>query len=87
MGVVMITKTIKIGNSRGVRIPKSITEQCSIDNEVELEVKNNRIIIKPTSNKRVDWDKAFKLMHENKDDILLDEEYLRKQSTWDNEGW
>jgi len=83
----MITKVIKIGNSRGIRIPKSIIEQSSIDSEVELEVKNNTIIIKPIYNRRDNWDKAFKKMSANKNDILLDEEYLEKQSTWDTDEW
>jgi len=26
-------------------------------------------------------------MSKNKDDIWLDEEYLSKQNTWDNEEW
>ena len=83
----MITKVIKIGNSRGIRIPKSIIEQSNIENEVELEVKNGNIIIKSVHKKRDNWDKAFNLMSANKDDILLDEEYLDKQSTWDNDEW
>lgn len=83
----MITKIIKIGNSRGIRIPKSIIEQTRLKNEVELEVKNSSIIIKSVQNKRKNWDNAFKLMSVNKDDILLDSEYLDKQNSWDNDEW
>ncbi|MEE9431365.1 MAG: AbrB/MazE/SpoVT family DNA-binding domain-containing protein [Melioribacteraceae bacterium] len=83
----MLTKVIKIGNSRGIRIPKSIIEQSGLNNEVELEVKNDRIIIKSVSNKRQNWDSAFKEMAKNKDDILLDVKNLCKQNTWDKEEW
>ena len=83
----MITKVIRIGNSRGIRIPKSVIEQSGINNEVELEVKNDRIIIKSVSSKRQNWDSAFKEMAKNKDDILLDENSLSKQNTWDKEEW
>ena len=83
----MITKVIKIGNSRGIRIPKSILEQSRIKDEVELLIKNGSIIIKSVQNKRENWDKAFNLMSINKDDILLDKEYLEKQNVWNNDEW
>ncbi|MCP5061833.1 MAG: AbrB/MazE/SpoVT family DNA-binding domain-containing protein [Ignavibacteriae bacterium] len=83
----MITKVIRIGNSRGIRIPKSIIEQSGINNEVELVVKNDRIIIKSVSSKRQNWDSVFKEMAKNKDDILLDENSLSKQNSWDKEEW
>ena len=83
----MITKVIKIGNSRGIRIPKSIIEQSGIQSEVKLEIKNRNIIIKPLSDVRKNWDLEFKKMHENSDDTLLDQEALIGQSSWDDEEW
>ncbi len=83
----MLTKIIRIGNSRGIRIPKSFIEQSGINNEVELELKDDRIIIKSLSNVRKNWDSAFKKMYENHDDILLDSNSLSNQSSWDNEEW
>ena len=43
----MIIDIIKIGNSQGIRLPKTILEQCHIDSKVDLEIKDNRIIINP----------------------------------------
>lgn len=84
----MRTKVIKIGNSRGIRIPKSIIEQSGLNDEVELEVRNNQIIIKSIStNKRENWDLLFKKMAQNKDDILLDADALAGQTIWDNNEW
>ncbi len=83
----MITKVIKIGNSRGIRIPKYIIEQKGLNDEVELEVKNDSLVIKPVKKTRANWDLSFKLMSENKDDILLDEESLLHQNSWDNDEW
>jgi len=37
----------QIGNSRGIRLPKSIIDQCGIIDEVDLIVENNRIILNP----------------------------------------
>lgn len=83
----MITKVIKIGNSRGIRIPKSIIDQSGIKTEVELEVKDNKIIIKSLSDVRKNWDLAFQKMAENKDDKLFDKSSLLNQSNWDDEEW
>lgn len=83
----MKTKVIKIGNSRGIRIPRHMLEQSGLKNEVELEVKDNKIIVKPITKLRAGWEDDFKRMSQNKDDVLLDKEYLENQSTWDNEEW
>jgi len=73
----MKVNIVSIGNSKGVRIPKSILEQCNFNNEAELEVENNKIVIKPLKKKiRQGWDKAFKAMHERKEDVLLLDDLL-----------
>ena len=73
----MKANIISIGNSKGVRIPKSILEQCNFNDEAELEVENNKLVIKPVKKKiRKGWDKAFKLMHERKEDTLLVDDLL-----------
>ena len=83
----MKTKVVKIGNSRGIRIPKSIIDESGLKSEVELEVINGQIIIKSLFQNRDSWDSAFKKMAKNRDDILLDNNTLAEQSTWDNEEW
>ena len=67
----MRARIIKIGNSKGVRIPKPILEQTGILEDVELEVDKNQIIIRPISNPRVGWDISFKTMTEKDDDHLI----------------
>jgi len=83
----MITKIVKIGNSRGIRIPKSIIEQSGIKNEVELQFKDDKIVIKSVSEVRNNWDSAFQNMSKNSDDKLFDNEILSSQNSWDNEEW
>ena len=46
---------IQIGNSKGIRIPKSILNQCGIDDSVELEVDGEQIILSPMRQPRVGW--------------------------------
>ncbi len=62
---------IKIENSKGIRLPQAVLKQCGIDSKVELEVKDNDIILKPVKNPREGWAAAFKLMRKNNDDVLL----------------
>ncbi len=78
---------IKIGNSRGIRIPKPILEQTGITEDVELEVvENDHIIIRPVSNPRGGWDIAFKTMSEEDDDKPLQAAENISHS-WDDEEW
>ena len=83
----MRTHIIRIGNSKGIRIPKPILEQTGIVEDVELEVvENNHIIIRPVLNPRDGWDIAFKTMSEKDDDNLLQVAENISHS-WDDEEW
>lgn len=62
---------ISVGNSKGIRIPKAILEQCRFNKEAEMEVQGNVLLIKPVKKVREGWDKAFQLMHERKEDALV----------------
>ena len=83
----MKAKVIKIGNSKGVRIPKHLLEESGVENEVEIEVKGNNIILRPSHEARKNWDAAFQSMSENEDDVLLDKEHLTNSTSWDKEEW
>lgn len=80
----MKASLVKIGNSQGVRIPKSIIEQCGFTNEVEFEVRNRELVIKPLRRPRQAWESAFKAMAASGDDALLDSPV---NSKWDEEEW
>jgi len=84
----MKVKIIKIGNSRGIRIPKVLLRQTGIDNEVNLEVEENQIILRPIKRSvREGWHTLFRKMTELDDDQLLDKEHLADQSTFDQDEW
>ena len=70
----MDISVIPIGNSKGIRLSKTLLEKYDIKNTVELILEKGYIIIKPKSSPRKGWDKAFKKMHSNKDDksLLMD---------------
>lgn len=62
---------INIGNSKGIRLSKTILEKYSINDKIELILEKDYIIIKPKTEPRKGWEKSFKKMHENGDDQLL----------------
>lgn len=81
----MKTRIVRIGNSQGIRIPKPLLEQTGIEGEVELEVRNSTIVIKPANPPRAGWDEAFGEMAEQSDDELLDPVIV--DSDWDEFEW
>ncbi len=67
----MELSVINIGNSKGIRLSKTIIEKYSITDKIEVILEKGYIILKPKTEPRKGWDNAFKKMHENGDDQLL----------------
>jgi antitoxin MazE len=67
----MLVSVVQIGNSKGIRLPKAIIEQCEINDKLDMEIKDNEIILKAVKKKPRDgWAAKFKMMAENGDDKL-----------------
>ncbi len=67
----------KIGNSKGIRIPKPLIQQAHLENtQLELEVLKNGLLIKPINNtQRENWKENIKqVLSAHKD--IKDEGYL-----------
>lgn len=69
----MKTRLVRIGNSRGVRIPKPLIEQAGLGEEVELRVEDGVVIIETPHRPREGWADAAKAIRERGEDGLLDE--------------
>jgi antitoxin MazE len=67
----MELSVINIGNSKGIRLSKTILEKYNISDKIELILEKGYIVLKPKVEPRKGWEKAFKKMHENGDDQLL----------------
>jgi antitoxin MazE len=67
----MDISVIPIGNSKGIRLPKTLIDKYNIKDTVELILEKEYIIIKPKSTPRKGWEKSFKKMHANGDDKSL----------------
>jgi antitoxin MazE len=68
----MKTKLVRMGNSRGVRLPKPLIEQAGLTEEVELEVRGNTIVIVAKKDPRTGWAEAARSLHDEGADALLD---------------
>ncbi len=62
---------IKIGNSKGIRLSKTLLERYNIRDRVEVILEKGRIILKSVPEPRKGWHEAFRGMHEEGDDALL----------------
>lgn len=67
----MEASIIKIGNSKGLRLSKTILEKYNIKDKVELILEKGQIVLRPIDSPRKNWEREFKKMGENGDDKLL----------------
>ena len=82
----MRTRVIRIGNSQGSRIPKPLLKEAKLSGEVDLEVGDSHIVIRPVEHPRQGWEESFRLMADRGDDQLLDPD-LTGRTRWDEEEW
>jgi antitoxin MazE len=80
----MKTDLIRIGNSRGIRIPKPLIEQCGLGDEVDLRVENECLIISVKRAFRAGWEEKFRTAAPASKDELLEvaNDFDRKEWRW-----
>lgn len=66
----MEAKLVKIGNSKGLRLPKALLLQTGMTERVEIEARGHSIILKPVKNLRDGWEKSFS----SGEQVLTDED-------------
>ena len=62
---------INIGNSKGIRLSKTILKRYSISTTIELILEKDHLTIIPKSEPRKGWDLVFMEMSKNGNDQLL----------------
>lgn len=62
---------IKIGNSQGIRLSKTIIKKYNIKNSLEIILEKGQIVLRPKPEPRQGWAERFKEMAKNGDDQLL----------------
>lgn len=70
MAVIVKTKLVRIGNSQGIRIPRVVVEQTGLEGELELEVRDRQLVVRPKS-RRAGWEDRFREMARRRDDRPL----------------
>jgi len=83
----MKTQLVRIGNSRGIRIPKPIIEQCRLGDTVELRIEDDRLVISSERAPRQGWEEALRRAgpadaDEPVLDSVLDDDFDREEWTW-----
>jgi antitoxin MazE len=81
----MKAQIIRIGNSQGVRIPKTLLEDGKLSGEVELELHEDGILIRSLQKPRANWDDRFKAISDADDDqpvALEPTEFEKKEWQW-----
>ena len=68
----MKTRLVRIGNSRGVRLPKPLIEEAGLTEEVEIRAGNGQIVIARAVPPRAGWTEAARNLRERDEDRLLE---------------
>ena len=80
----MKTRIIRIGNSKGIRVPKVLLDQAQLPEDVELQAEPGRLVVRAARGPRFGWAEAAKAMHARGEDRLLDEP---TPTRFDDETW
>jgi antitoxin MazE len=75
---------IKIGNSRGVRIPNAWLDLLGLGTEVEMTMQADKIVIRAAHKPREGWEASFAELATQTDEGLLD---AATPTRWDQEEW
>jgi antitoxin MazE len=77
----MLISIVSIEDSKGIKFPQNIVDEFNIGDEVELEILEEGIMLKPPARKpRQGWNERFKKLHDNADDVLLIPDNIENQS-------
>jgi antitoxin MazE len=80
----MKSRLVRIGNSRGVRLPKPLIEEAGLTEEVDFRARDGAIIIARATRPRAGWADAARRMRQRNDDRLLEPP---SPTRFDEEEW
>ena len=61
-------KVVRIGNSRGVRLPKTVLDKYAIRDAVVVEQREEGLLLRSKRDRRLSWDDTFKAMAQERED-------------------
>ncbi|HZL35946.1 MAG TPA: AbrB/MazE/SpoVT family DNA-binding domain-containing protein [Tepidisphaeraceae bacterium] len=87
----LTAKLVRIGNSRGIRLPKAIIEQAGLEGAIEITVRGDRVILRSSQNPenpRAGWEEAIKkALAEHGDDADEFREWQEITNEFDKKEW
>lgn len=81
----MLVELVRIGNSRGIRIPKPMIEQCGFGTRVDLRIERDRLVVAPDHPPRSGWAEAFRAAGSSASDEMPLE--ASPSNDFDREEW
>lgn len=69
----MRTRLVRIGNSRGIRIPKALIEAAGLDVPLRLRVVDGGLLLERMEDPRAGWSEAAREMRDRDEDGLVDD--------------
>jgi len=61
-------KIVQIGNSKGIRIPKSMLQKYGFSDSIQIEEQENGILLRNTKKSKLSWEDTFKAMKQENED-------------------
>ena len=80
----VLAKIVRIGNSRGLRIPKALLDEASLTNEVELRAEPGKLTVRAVRTPRAGWADVARDARAAGDDRLLDPPF---RNDFDENDW
>jgi antitoxin MazE len=80
----MRARLVRIGNSRGVRLPKPLIQEAGLVDEVDVRIRGGAVVIVPASRPRNGWAEAARTLRERGEDYTIDPP---THTRFDEEEW
>ena len=61
-------KIVQIGNSKGIRLPKSLIDKYGFEDMLQVEEVENGIFLKSKNDEKLSWEATFKEMKAENED-------------------
>lgn len=61
-------KVVPIGNSRGVRLPKTVLDKYAIRDAVVVEEREEGLLLRSKNDKRLSWEETYREMARERED-------------------
>ncbi|MEI8053877.1 MAG: AbrB/MazE/SpoVT family DNA-binding domain-containing protein [Bacteroidota bacterium] len=81
----MKIKLINIGNSKGLRLSKALIQQYNITEDIQLELKEDGILLKPLAKPRSSWSEQFEKAV--KPIEKQEKKWMEARNRFDKEEW